>query len=116
MKKLLLLFLTAIILTSCAESMVSLSPMISAGKGNVMRSSLSSVASFGVKKQTGKTPVSHALDYAKNKNNEKIKDLKNNKVEIQPCVEFLEPMSVDMCNKIKSKILQISKVKNLSTN
>ena len=114
MKKLLLLFLTAIILTSCAESMVSLSPMISAGKGNLMKSSLSSVASFGVKKQTGKTPVTHALNYAKNKNNEKIKGLENRKVEIQPCVEFLEPIDTNLCAVIKAKIQNLSKVKNLN--
>ena len=45
-----------IILNGCAESMALLAPAGSAfGSGNVVQSSLTSVASFGVKKHTGKS-------------------------------------------------------------
>ena len=78
--------------------------------GKVVQSSFNSAVSYGVKKQTGKTPVQHALSYA-----EKQKDIKKSpKVKIQPCVEFLEPVSDNLCQVIKSKILNLSKVKNLN--
>ena len=44
--------------------MALLAPAGSAlGSGNIVQSSITSAASFGVKKHTGKSPVEHVLSY-----------------------------------------------------
>ena len=68
---------------------------------------LSSAVSYGVKKQTGKSPLEHAIAYAEEKNPEKKKE---------PCLSFVEKTNSEICaivkkqlNLTKSKILKISK-------
>ena len=82
-----------------------------AANGNIVQSSIRSAASYGIKKQTGKTPLEHAITYAEkyNPNNKKEK-----------CVEFLEASSSIVCaiakNRVaeyRSKINNRSKIKNL---
>ena len=100
-KILLLLFLTG-----CAESMALLGPATSVvGKGNVLQSSFSSAASYGIKKQTGKSPLEHVVTYVE-KNNP------NNKKE--KCVSFLEASSSEICSAVKSSLAEIKK--NIQTN
>ena len=71
MKKILGLFLGFILLTGCAESLALLGPAsTSVTGGNLAQSAASSAISFGVKKQTGKTPMEHAMVYAKKHNPE----------------------------------------------
>ena len=62
--------LTALLLFSgCAETMALLGPAsTSLGGGNVLRSTISSTVSYGVKKQTGMSPTQHVLSYAEKEN------------------------------------------------
>ena len=66
MKRILILFLTIFLLSGCAESLALFGP--GASNGRLVQSSLNSVISYGVKKQTGKTPLAHAIAYAEKKN------------------------------------------------
>ena len=72
MKKIQFLFLTIFLLNGCAESLALLGP--GASNGRLLQSSLNSAISFGVKKQTGKTPLEHAIAYAEEKNPERKKE------------------------------------------
>ena len=58
-----------------------------ASNGRILQSSLNSAISYGVKKQTGKTPLEHALAYAE----EKI--LKKRKT----CISFIERTRSEFC-------------------
>ena len=55
MKKITGLMLTLVFLSGCVESVALLGPM--SGSGNMAQSALSSSVSYGVKKQTGKSPI-----------------------------------------------------------
>ena len=57
MKKITGLVFTLVFLSGCVESMALLGPM--SGSGNMAQSALSSSISYGVKKQTGKSPSEH---------------------------------------------------------
>ena len=72
MKKILGLFIALLFLNSCAESIALLGT--GATNGRIVQSSLSSTISYGVKKQTGKTPLDHAIAFAEEKNPEKKKE------------------------------------------
>ena len=62
MKKLIGLLITLLALNGCANSLAFLGPAsTSVTGGNVAQSAASSAVSYGVKKQTGKTPSQHAL-------------------------------------------------------
>ena len=108
MKKIFGFLILFVLLNGCAESMALLGT--SATNGKLVQSSFNTALSYGVKQKTGKTPFEHALSYAEEKKITKI----SSKNEIQPCVEFLEPVSKDICATIKSRILQLSKVKSLN--
>ena len=71
MKKIIILLPLLILLNGCAESIALLGTSTSNGK--IVQSSLNSAISYGVKKQTGKTPLEHAIAYAEEKNPEKKK-------------------------------------------
>ena len=71
MKKTFFSLLVLILLNGCAESIALLGT--SASNGRIVQSSLNSAISYGVKKQTGKTPLEHAIAYAEEKNPEKRK-------------------------------------------
>tara|TARA_B100000029_G_C17217332_1_gene830342 strand:+ start:183 stop:509 length:327 start_codon:yes stop_codon:yes gene_type:complete len=96
------------LLNGCAESMALLGT--SATNGKLAQSTFNTALSYGVKQKTGKTPLQHALNYTKEK---KIIEMKAEN-EIQPCVEFLEPVSEDICAVIKKRILKLSKVQSLN--
>ena len=101
MKKILLLLSTIFLLNGCAESLALLGP--GASNGKFVQSSLNSAISYGVKKQTGKTPLEHAIAYADQKNPEKKKE---------PCLSFLEKTNSEICAIVK-KQLKITKSKIL---
>ena len=112
MKKILGLLVILLFLNGCAESVALLGTSVgSASNGKIVQSSLNSAISFGVKKQTGKTPIEHAIAYAEEKNPEKKKE---------PCLSFLEKTNSEICaivkkqlNSTKSKIIAISRNKSL---
>ena len=99
MKKILLLFLTIFLLNGCAESLALLGP--GASNGRLVQSSLNSVISYGVKKQTGKTPLEHAIAYAEEKNPDRKKET---------CISSFEITRSEFCTIVKKQI----KLKNTS--
>ena len=109
MNKIFGLLITLLFLNGCAESIALLGT--SASNGKILQSSVNSAISYGVKKQTGKTPLEHAMAYAEEKNPEKTK---------QPCLSFVEKTNSEICAIVKkqlkltkSKLLQKSNEKTL---
>ena len=99
MKKTFGLLIALLFLNGCAESIALLGT--SASNGRVLQSSLNSAISYGVKKQTGKTPLEHAVAYAEEKNPQKKKE---------PCLSFAEKTNSEICAIVK-KQLKITKSK-----
>ena len=93
MKKILLLLSTIFLLNGCAESLALLGP--GASNGRFVQSSLNSAISYGVKKQTGKTPLEHAIDYAEIKNPERKKET---------CISSFEITRSEFCKIAKKQI------------
>ena len=99
--KVLSLLLGFFILTGCAETMALLGPASSiVGGGNIAQSSVSSVVNYGIKKSTGKSPVQHALAYAKEKNPNKKKDR---------CISFVKKTDSEACYIAKKQISSVKK-------
>ncbi len=93
MKKILLLLSTIFLLNGCAESLALLGPATSNGK--FVQSSLNSAISYGVKKQTGKSPLEHAIAYAEEKNPEKKKET---------CISSFEITRSEFCTIVKKEV------------
>ena len=92
MKKILLLSSTIFLLNGCAESLALLGS--GASNGRLVQSSLNSVISYGVKKQTGKTPLEHAIAYAEEKNPERKKET---------CISSFEITRSEFCTIVKKQ-------------
>ena len=106
MKKIFILLSLTFFLNGCAESVALLGNTaggISSGK--MMQSSLNTAASFGIKKQTGKSPIEHAMTFVKEKNPSKKKE---------PCISFVEKTNSEICNIVKNQI-NLTKVKIASS-
>jgi hypothetical protein len=108
MKKTLSLLFVLTLLTGCVESMALLGPVTSgAGTGKIAQSAFSSAVSYGVKKQTGKTPSGHALAYVKKHNPESKKE---------KCIEFINATNSEACAAFNKNLIltkkKIAKVKN----
>ena len=93
MKKTLILLSLLLLLNGCAQSIALLST--GASNGKIVQSSLNSAISYKVKKQTGKTPLEHAIAYAEEKNPEKKKDT---------CISFIERTRSEFCTIAKKQI------------
>ena len=93
------LLVALLLLNGCAESVALLST--GASNGRIVQSSLNSALSYSVKKQTGKTPLEHAIAYAEEKNPEKKKE---------PCLSFVEKTNSEICALLK-KQLKLTKSK-----
>ena len=93
MKKILLLSSTIFLLNGCAESLALLGS--GASNGRLVQSSLNSMISYGVKKQTGKTPLEHAIAYAEEKNPERKKET---------CISSFEITRSEFCTIVKKQI------------
>ena len=93
MKKVLFLLSSLFLLNSCAESIALLST--GASNGKIVQSSLNSAISYGVKKQTGKSPLEHALAYAEEKNPEKKQET---------CISFIERTRSEFCTILNKQI------------
>ena len=93
MKKILILLSTIFLLNGCAESLALLGT--SASNGRIVQSSLNSAISYGVKKQTGKTPLEHAITYAEKINPEKKQDT---------CISSIEVTRSEFCAIVKKQI------------
>ena len=113
MKKNLCLLVIFTLLSGCFGSMAFLgsasTTAASGASGNIARGAFTSTVSYGVKKQTGKLPIEHAVSYAEKKNSLKKKE---------PCKSFAEKTNLKICsivkkqlNLTKSKILKRSQEK-----
>ena len=104
-KKTFFLLFTMFLLNGCAESIALIgSSAGGASSGKILQSSLNSAVSYGIKKQTGKTPLGHALAYADKKNPEKKKET---------CVSFTEKTNAEISAILKNQIaLTKAKIKN----
>jgi hypothetical protein len=96
MMKTFFLLLITLILNGCAESVALIGTTAGgASSGKIVQSSLHSVASYGIKKQTGKSPLGHALAYAENKNSDEKKE---------PCLSFVQKTNSEVCAVVKKQI------------
>ena len=101
MKKIFFLLSLIFLLNGCVESFALLgSTAGGASSGKILQSSLKSTISYGIKKQTGKTPLGHALAYAEKNNPEKKKET---------CVSFIEKTRSEFCTIAKNKITLTNK-------
>ena len=101
MKKIFVLLTSIMLLTGCVETVALLGPASSlVGGGNVVHSSISSAASYGVKKATGKSPMQHALAYAEEKNPDKKKE---------KCLSFAKQTKSEACYIAKKQISSVKK-------
>ncbi len=116
MKKFLNAITMFVLLSGCAESLALLGPAsttaTSGAGGNYLRGAITSSISLGIKKQTGKSPVEHALSYAEKHNPENKKSR---------CVSFLESTNSEICEAVKknisntkNKIVEKSKIEFLN--
>jgi len=92
MKKILILLSLMFLFNGCVEAIALLG---SSSSGKLVQSSLNSAVSYGIKKQTGKTPLGHALSYAHEKNPERKKET---------CISFIEKTNSEFCAVVKKQI------------
>ena len=108
MKKIFVLLTTMLLLNGCAESVALLGTVGNVSNGKILQSSLNSAISYGVKKQTGKGPLQHALAYAEKVNPEKKKE---------PCLSFVKKTNSEICAIVKKQLnLTKSKIMNATRN
>ena len=93
MKKILLVLSTLFLFNGCAESLALLGT--SGSNGRIVQSSLNSAISYGVKKQTGKTPLEHAIAFAEENNPNKKRET---------CISSLEITRSEFCSIVKKQI------------
>ena len=92
------------LITGCTQSLALLGPTSTAVTGgNIAQSAFSTALNYGVKKQTGKSPMEHAIAYAEEINPQKKKE---------PCLSFVEKTNSEICAIVK-KQLKITKSKIL---
>ena len=105
MRKIFGLLTALLLLNGCAESVALLGTSAgSASNGKILQSSLSSAISYGVKKQTGNTPLEHVVAYAEKVNPEKKKE---------PCLSFVKKTNSEICAIVKKQLnLTKSKIIN----
>ena len=109
MKKIFGLLLGLLLLTGCAESLALIGPTSTAvSGGNIAQSAFSSAVNYGVKKQTGKSLMEHAMTYAEEMKPQKKKE---------PCLSFLEKTNSEICTIVKKQLnLTKSKIKTITRN
>ena len=93
MKKIFILLASMFLLVGCVESLALIGG--GATNGKLVQSSLQTVASYGVKKKTGKTPLQHALAYSVENNPAKKKER---------CVSFIKSTNSEACMIVNQKI------------
>ena len=96
MKKVIFLLSSLYLLNGCAESVALLGTSVGgASSGKRLQSSLNSAISYGIKQQTGKSPLEHAIAYAEEKNPEKKRET---------CISFIERTRSEFCTILNKKI------------
>jgi len=109
MKKIFGLLTTLLLFNGCAETVALLGTSVgSASNGKIIQSSFNSVASYGIKKQTGKGPLEHVVAYAEKINPEKKKE---------PCLSFVKKTNSEICAIVKKQLkLTKSNIKKITRN
>ena len=104
MKKVFFLLSALFFLNGCAESVALLGSSVGgASSGKMLQSSLNSAISYGVKHNTGKTPLGHILTYAEEKNPEKKRET---------CFSFMESTRSEFCTIAKKQISSFNTAAN----
>ena len=89
------------LLNGCVESVALLGGSVGgASSGKIVQSTLQSTISYGIKKQTGKTPLGHAIAYAEKNNPEREKET---------CISFIKKTRSEFCTIAKKKISSTNK-------
>ena len=119
MKKLSILVFTFLFLTGCYQSMALLGPATGAANGKVIQSSLQTAASYGIKKQTGKSPFEHVLAYTEqsdlencreeNKQTKKCLNLNEKLLSAQSLVEQKDQIITEIKTESKEVIQEKAK-------
>ena len=96
MKKVFFLLSSLFLLNGCAESVALLGGSVGgASNGKVLQSSFNSAISYGIKQQTGKSPLEHAIAYAEEKNPQKKQET---------CISFIERTRSEFCTILNKQI------------
>tara|TARA_E500000178_G_scaffold225964_1_gene222782 strand:+ start:196 stop:567 length:372 start_codon:yes stop_codon:yes gene_type:complete len=103
MKKILILLSSVFLLSGCIETASLIAPMSGAANGKVAQTTVNSAISFSIKRQTGKSPMEHAIGFADQNN------LKTRKAQ-KKCVSFLENTSKELCAKLENKFVKIQNI------
>ena len=105
MKKIFSLLFITFLLNGCAESIALLGTTAGgASSGKIAQSSLHSTLSYGIKKQTGKSPLEHALGYSEQKNSKNKKEV---------CLAYVGKTNTKFCKiEVKKNSLTQKKLEN----
>ena len=108
MKKIFSLLFITFLLNGCAESVALLGTTAGgASSGKIAQSSLHSTLSYGIKKQTGKSPFGHIIAYSGKKNSKNKKEV---------CLAYVEKTNTKFCKiEVKKNSLTQKKVENKKT-
>ena len=99
MRKILISLVLTLFVSGCAETVALLGPAsTSLSSGRVAQSAISTAVNFGVKQQTGKSPMEHAFAYAEKHNTERKK---------VKCVNFLEITETEVCSILKNRVSEL---------
>lgn len=93
MKKIFILLGSMFLLVGCVESVALMGT--GAANGKVVQASINTGVSYGIKAQTGKTPMQHAVNYTKLK--------KTNKKQ-KSCLSLANKKQLDTCLKLEKRI------------
>ena len=96
------------LLNGCFESMAVVGTTVGgASNGRVIQTSLNSAVSYGIKKQTGKSPLGHIMAYSGKKNSNKKQEV---------CLAYVEKTNTKFCKiEVKKNSLTQKKVENKKT-
>ena len=94
MKKIFISLTLMFLLVGCVESIAVIGG--GAGNGKLVQSSFQSGISLGIKKQTGKSPLQHALSYSKKKKPQ---------TKEEPCSSFINKKDLEICLMAKERII-----------
>tara|TARA_B100001093_G_C26225089_1_gene757748 strand:+ start:205 stop:600 length:396 start_codon:yes stop_codon:yes gene_type:complete len=93
MKKIFVLLGSMFLLVGCVESVAVMGT--GAANGKIVQSSFNTGISYGIKAQTGKTPMGHVLSYTKKQNSGEKQD---------SCSSFANKKNLKICSMVKEKI------------
>ena len=107
MRKLVGLLISFFLLSGCFETSLVMGPAVGGTQGKLAQSSVSTVLSYGIKKQTGKYPLQHIL---KEKKEEVVKNLEQKKEKAVKTVSLVKEKALTTTNKIKHNLVKKSEV------